>query len=428
MKGDQSPLLKNSKKNLTIVIIGGGPAGSSCAIKLKRLAAFYRIQPRIILYEGKRFESKRFYNQCLGVLSPPLDEIIEEELGIPFPWEIIQRNIEGYHICTQKQDLKLSGKNEPSYACRRIEFDNYLFQSAKALGIETIQARVTEIDISTDSTMVFSESNNIRADVIVGAFGLDDGMAKLFERATHYRQPKFIYSVVTKVHPDEKNINAFGNDIYAFLPENFREIEFGAITPKGNHLSLNIAGRSVDSNAMDRFLRLPIVKKVLPIASEKSLNQLYYFKGKFPTLPGKAIFGDRYVMVGDAAGLIRPFKGKGINSAVVTGIKAAETIMSHGISKRDFLHYKKSCSELTGDIPYGKALRFLTSQCRRFRLIESILRISEHEEKLKKALFNIVSGHQPYKKIWKESGGWKFLIRIGFKTLHSKIFLSNKTP
>ena len=36
---------------------------------------------------------------------------------------------------------------------------------------------------------------------------------------------------------------AFGNRIHAFLPTSPR-IEFGAITPKGNHLTINIAGDS----------------------------------------------------------------------------------------------------------------------------------------------------------------------------------------
>ena len=65
-------------KHDVIVIIGGGPAGSSCAIKLKKMALQKGLEPRIIIYEGKRFEKKRYYNQCLGVLSPPIEKIMEE--------------------------------------------------------------------------------------------------------------------------------------------------------------------------------------------------------------------------------------------------------------------------------------------------------------------------------------------------------------
>ena len=375
-----------------VVIIGGGPAGSSCAIKLKKLAFQKGINPRIIIYEGKRFERKSYYNQCLGVLSPPLEKIMEGELGVPFPWEIIQKKINGYFIYSDNNVVKLSGEHDPSYACRRVEFDNYLFQKAKEMGVEIIPARVTDLDFSSDGVMVYSESNNIKADIVVGAFGLDDGMAKIFERITPYRQPKFLSSIVIKIHPGDKAMTEFGDYLYAFLPTSLPDVEFGAITPKGNHLSLNIAGKKVDAYMMDKFLSLPSVRKALPDNLDNFLLDLYYFKGKFPTLPAKGILGDRYVMVGDAAGLNRSFKGKGINSAVITGIRAAEVIVSHGISKEAFQEYLKSCSELTDDIPYGKIVRYLTIQSSKHGLLDGIFETAKKEGAIRRAFFNIVSG------------------------------------
>lgn len=404
-----------------VVIIGGGPAGSSCAIKLKKLAIQKGIHPRIILYENKRFEKKSYYNQCLGVLSPPLDKILEQDLEVPFPWQIVRRKINGYSIHSDNEILELSGEHDPSYACRRVEFDNYLFQKAKDMEIETIPARVTDLDFSSDDVMVFSESNNIKADVVIGAFGLDDGMAKVFERISPYRQSKFLSSIVTKIHPGDEAMEQFGNSIHAFLPSSLSSVEFGAITPKGNHLSINIAGKKVTAGLMDRFLDLPIVKQVLPENLEKILPHLYYFKGKFPTLPANGTFGDRYVMVGDAAGFNRPFKGKGINSAIFTGIRAAETIVDHGYSKQAFQKYLESCCQLTDDVPYGTALRFLVLQCFRFRLIDAAIATAKEEPMLKKAFFNIVSGQETYKKTWRDIKGPVFLFRIGFKILINKI-------
>ncbi len=404
----------------TIVIIGGGPAGSSCAIKLKKLCAQANINPRIIVYEGKLFEKKRHYNQCLGVLSPPLEKVLENDLGIPFPWEIVQKTINGYYIYSENNQIKLSGEHEPSYACRRIEFDHYLFLHAKKLGLEIIPARVTELDFTLDGVMVFSESNNVKADVVVGAFGLDDGMAKIFERTTSYRPPTFISSIVTKIHPGEERVEKFGNYLHAFLPSSLPEVEFGAITPKGNHLSLNIAGKKVNTLIMAKFLNLPAVRKVLPDNIDQILPHLYYFKGKFPTLPAKNFFGNRYVMIGDAAGLNRPLKGKGINSAVMTGIKAAEVIKDQGYSESAFSYYVKSSDELLKDIPYGKSFRFITNSVSRLELLDSILEVAKNDALLRDALFHIVSGQDTYKNIWTKSGKFPFLIKIGLKSLWKK--------
>jgi flavin-dependent dehydrogenase len=412
--------------NSTIVIIGGGPAGASCAIKFKKQAQENGINPRIVVYEGKRFEKKSYYNQCIGVLSPPIEDILEKNLGIPFPWDIISKKINGYFVYTGRYSLKLEGEHEPSYSCRRVEFDNYLFQKVKELNIETIQARVTDLDFDSESVMVYSESNNIKADAVVGAFGLDDGMAKIFERLTSYHQPKFLSSVVTKIHPGEREMEKFGSYIHAFLPKSLPNVEFGAITPKENHLSINIAGTAVDAAMMDSFLEISCVKKVLPPNFEQMQPQLYYFKGKFPTLPAKGIFGDRYVMVGDAAGLIRPLKGKGINSAVVTGINAAQVIMNHGISKEGFNAYMNSCSDLTCDIPYGKAIRFLSNKSSKYGFLDSVLFFAENEPRLKKALFNIVSGQQTYKNIWTETKSLKLFFKLGIRVLKDKLLKSNR--
>ncbi|MCP2520106.1 NAD(P)/FAD-dependent oxidoreductase [Candidatus Aminicenantes bacterium AC-708-M15] len=416
---DLGPISDNS----TVVIIGGGPGGASCAIKLKKLCRKKGINPRIIIYEGKRFETGRYYNQCLGVLSPPLEKIMEKELEIPFPWDIIQKKIEGYYIYSDRNILKLKGEEEPSYALRRINFDNYLLHRAREEGVEIIHARVTEIDFNSDGVMIFSESNNIKADVVVGAFGLDDGMIKIFERITNYRQPKFLYSIVTKIHPGMDFMEKFGTYIHAFLPS-LPLIEFGAITPKFNHLSINIAGKRVNSEMMDKFLNLPHVRAILPKNLDKFLPELNYFKGKFPTHPAKGLFGNRYVMIGDAAGLIRPFKGKGINSAIITGIKAAETIVAEGISEKAFQKYYKNCRELTDDIPYGKILRFLTINFARYGLLDNILEMAKTDQLLSRAFFNIVSGQETYKNIWKETRDFKLILKLIIKTMNS-LFQTN---
>jgi len=127
-------------------------------------------------------------------------------------------------------------------------------------------------------------------------------------------------------------------------------------------------------------------------------------------------------MVGDAAGLNRPFKGKGINSAVITGIKAAEVIVNHGISKEAFQNYLKSCSELTDDIPYGKILRFLTIQCTKYGFLDSILETARNEPTLKQAFFYIVSGQKTYKKTWAETRDFKLLSKTIVKVLLKKLF------
>lgn len=404
---------------MRIVIIGCGPAGASCALTLKRMATRLNRRLDIIVYEGKPLDRKSYYNQCLGVLSPPLLEIIEDTLGLPFPWSLVQRKIEGYALHTEGKTLTLSGEHAPSYACRRVEFDNYLYSKVKEAGVEVIPARVTELDFLSDGVMVYSESNNMKADFIIGAFGLDEGMAKVFERLTPYRQPGFLSSVVTKIHPGEKDMASFGNYLHAFLPTSLPRVEFGAVTPKGNHLTINIAGKRVDAQTMDDFLRLEEVRRVLPPSLGRLESSLTYHKGKFPTLPAKAPTGERYLMIGDAAGFNRPFKGKGINSALLTGVQAAWALLAHGPGAKVASHYLAGCSELTGDIPYGRVLRSLTLLASRLRLFRPAFEVAEEQPRLRKAIFDIVSGQETYQRIWKQTRSFRLLGRILLSSLSS---------
>jgi len=383
------------------VIIGGGPGGTGCAFALRNLAQKLGKRIRIVLYEGKIFEEGTHYNQCAGVLSPPIVEIMEQGLHVEFPWKLVQRRIDGYILHSESGEIELKKEGDFTYVLRRINFDAHLLKQARAKGVEVIQSRVTDIEFGRDGVMVYSEGQNTKADVVIGAFGMDDGTAKIFERATAYRQPRFLSSIVIKIHPGQLFMAHFGNHIHAFLPP-INKIEFGAVTPKRNHLTLNIAGIGISSESMNAFLRYPPVKNILPPGFDPDDESIRYFKGRFPLQAARMFYGDRFVIVGDAAGLLRPFKGKGINMAFITAMKAANTIMLKGISKYAFeKDYRFECREFIKDIPYGRAMRWLAIKSSRWRFLDPILEISRGDPIWEDALFNCVSAHKSFRQIFR---------------------------
>lgn len=382
----------------TVVVIGGGPGGTSCAITLSRLAKRRNIDLNIVLYEGKDFGKDEQFNPCVGVLSPPIEEILERDLGIPFPHDLVLEKIPGYYLHSDDEDIKLEGDGEISCAVHRILFDNYLIHCAKDAGVKVIHARVTNIDIEPSGVMVYSERDNRRADVVVGAFGLDEGACKVFETATRYKTASYMSTILTKFYPEKEEMEKFGNCIHAFLPS-LKGIEFGAITPKIDHLDINIAGSKVSWRWMDNFLLMPQVTKVLPSNFAMQRHELFYSRWQFPTAPAKNLFGNRYVTVGDAAGIIRAFKGKGVNTACITGIKAAQVMMDVGISKEAFKDYYNSFSYITGDLPYGRIIRMLATFSSHFGLFSPMIQLAKEDEKFRMAFFNSVAGSKMFKNI-----------------------------
>ncbi|NUN22419.1 MAG: hypothetical protein HUU09_03010 [Candidatus Jettenia caeni] len=401
------------KNNQTVVIIGGGPAGTSCAITLKNLAKKRNINLEVILYELKDFEGGIEHNECAGVLSQPIERIIEEKLEIPFPWHLVKRKVTGYYLHTDGQVIKLDGEGEVSYTLRRIQFDAYLLQKAKEAGVTIIRGKATNVEIGQHKVIVYSEIKHVLADVIVGAFGLEEGTNRIFESETPYKSPKFLLTILTKFHPKGKHHDLEDTDgyIHAFLPSR-KDIEFGAITPKDDHYTINIAGAKISSRSMDEFLRLPDVLGVLPQNFREFLDKLDYHRGCFPIKPAKNLFGNRYVTIGDAAGLIRPFKGKGVNAACLMGIAAAETMIYAGISKEAFQTYADNFQEIMRDIPYAKAARKFVIWGTYYGFLAPIIQIAKNHPSCKQALFDSISGKKMYREILLDSISVTLFIKI----------------
>jgi flavin-dependent dehydrogenase len=393
------------KHGSRVIIIGGGPSGVSCALALHHMAAQMGRSLHITIIENKEFASERQYNQCVGVLSPPIASLIEEQLCISFPIHLQREFIQGYILHAGKEQIVLNESGEHSIALRRVQFDAYMLDSVKKLGIRVIQSRVADLEFFSDHVVVYTESLPIKGDVLVGAWGMDDGSATIFKRVTGYRSPSALYSIVTKYHPGEEGMVRFGNYIHAFLPRH-RRIEFGAITPKGNHLTINIAGTSVDSDLMNEFLDMPYIRKVLPnfaVAGKREPRDLQFFKGKFPCSTARRYYGDRYVIVGDAAGLVRAFKGKGVTSAVLTGIRAAEVMLNYGISEACFsYYYYQANQDIIRDYPYGRLIRFFTIFMARMQLLDPVIRAARNNQDLQNALLDAVSAHDSYKNVFRK--------------------------
>ncbi len=397
---------KVDPRPLHIIVLGGGPAGSACGLALLKIAAKTNKDIDVTILESKQFAGEQHYNQCVGVLSPPLPELMERELLVPFPSDLSRALITGYTLHGNKEELSLEGDEEPSVALRRVQYDAYMLESAMERGVRVLPARASNLEFHEDGVIVYTDNAPVEGDVLVGAFGMDEGSAACFSRQTSYEPPKALSSVVTKYHPGAEAMDAFGDHIHAFLPKHPR-IEFGGITPKGNHLTINIAGSNVDAPLMSEFLEQPIVREALPnfeMARKYDPNDLRYYKGRFPYSLARHFYGDRFVMIGDAAGLVRSFKGKGVTAAVQTGIRAAETILSAGYSRAAFHdHYRKANEDLIGDMTFGQAMRLVVINLARSGLLDAVIRAARQEPCLRRALFGAVSGHETYQHVWGDS-------------------------
>lgn len=373
-------------------VIGGGPGGCSVALTLLRLGAELGRRYRICLYEPKDFGMH--YNQCLGILSPPLLDILKADFGLELPAGMILRRVAGYLLHGGGESILLDESENETVAVRRVEFDAWLLHAAEKAGAEVIRSRVTALEPGRDSITVFSEGEHLRADVVFGCFGLDPGLAYELSRRFLYRPPRRIETLVTKYQCSQEIMGRIGDRILAFLPP-IPGVEFASIVPKAGHASVVLAGRRVRVDMLERFLALPEVAQYLPEGF--AIDKVY--KGAFPCRPARGFFDDRFVTVGDSAGLMRPFKGKGINSAVMTGAIAARTAATIGISRRAFRRFSRECRFITRDYPYGRFVRAVAYMLSHSFGLGPLISYARRNESFRWALGKSVSGGAPYREI-----------------------------
>uniref|UniRef100_UPI004024CC4D NAD(P)/FAD-dependent oxidoreductase n=1 Tax=Candidatus Tripitaka californicus TaxID=3367616 RepID=UPI004024CC4D len=396
-----------------VIIIGGGPAGSSCAIALKNLGRKLGRDIDVVLYEGMQYGPDSI--KRVGVLAPPLVQTLENTLGVNFPCQLVARKIVGYYLHSGRYSIRLYMGANLSYVAHNVALDAYRLGMAIRMGVRVLPGRVKDIKISPHEVSVEGESGGTRGDVLVGAFGLDSFTAGLLEKVTPYRRPRVLHSIMTKITAPTEYLLGCEDYIHVFLPS-MGEVEFGVVTPKLTHFIVNIAGRRVSHEALRRFLALPEVAKLIPA---DALAAWFTSGGPvsppipFPLEPARNSYGDRYVAVGDAAGLVRAYKGNGINSACVTGAKAAEVMLTAGISHEAFLyHYLHAFSDIIKDLPYGRAVRRLVLFGEGYGLLPLVIHAAGKDRTLVNVLIDFLSGHKTYHRILKDWGGVELIYRF----------------
>ncbi len=128
-----------------VIVIGGGPAGVACALALQRTALREGRRLTVTILEGKEFIGERHHNQCAGVLSPPLADLLEADLGIPFPHHLVRTVIEEYVLHAAHTSLALRRTGVISHAVRRVQFDAFMLEQARERGVSLVPARAVDV-------------------------------------------------------------------------------------------------------------------------------------------------------------------------------------------------------------------------------------------------------------------------------------------
>jgi len=293
---------------MQITVVGGGPSGSWASIQLAKRGHTVTLIDSLAPWE----------KPCGGgVTTKALDRF-----GI-FNSDLPRKDIERITVFFGDSDSVTFAPQSALTVVSRQELGRYLLDEAARTGVRIVNDRVTRIQDRDNRWIISGRDTEFEADFLVGA----DGATSMVRRATGRALGAGELCVtvgyfIPGSFPSHMKIffvPAFEGYIWSFpRPDH---ISYGLITRSGP--AWNIRAKSLLANFIEADLGTLV------------MNQAVFYSAPVPCLSPRSwknntISGNRWALVGDAAGLVDAITGEGIYFAFRSAEILAETIEQPG--------------------------------------------------------------------------------------------------
>jgi flavin-dependent dehydrogenase len=322
-----------------VLIVGGGPGGSSCARRLREAGA------DVIVIDKSPFPRDKV---CAGWITPQ----VVADLGLDLDEYGNGRTLQAIHgfragVIGRSRALTTTYDHAVSYGIRRCEFDHYLLKRSGArlqLGESVANVRRGHAG--------WIVNGRITARMLVGAGGhfcpiarmLNDADSSESDFGRQVSGPKTTGEAAAVVvaqeaeFPIDPAAAAFAID--PETPELYFSAKldgYGWCFRKQNYLNigLGLLDRHACSTATRGFVSYLQARGRIPAAASWRWRGHAYLLAE-PR--ARTLLDEGVLLIGDAAGLAYPQSGEGIRPAIESGLIAATTILNaSGSYSRDRL-------------------------------------------------------------------------------------------
>jgi len=417
-------------------VMGGGPAGSFFSYFLLQIAQRMQLDLNVDIYEARDFSlaAPQGCNMCGGIISESLVQNLAAE-GINLPSSVVQRGLDSYflhmdvgsvRIETPLQEMRIAAVHRgcgPRGIKEELKvrgFDGYLLDLALAKGAKLIRKRVDGVGWENGRPWLKTpDGSKATYDLLAVAVGVNTSAMRLFEGLNlRYQPPRSTKTHIREFFLGRETIKKYlGSSMHVFLL-NIPRLEFAALIPKGDYVTLCLLGHDIDKQLIESFIGSSEVKHCLPPNWEPPAD-FCHCAPKISIKGAVEPFADRMVFAGDC-GVTRLYKD-GIGAAYRTAKAAAITAVFEGIAAEDFRrHYWPVCQAVTSDNRIGELVFAAARQIQKRRFARrGMLRMVEKEQKEKgsrrrmsSVLWDTFTGSAPYQQVFLRTLHPAFISRL----------------
>ena len=288
-----------------VAIIGGGPAGASCAAFLASGGL------RVLLLERSIFPREKVCGDCLNPLAwGVLDQLRLREKVLACTHSVLEGvrflGIDG--TCVR---VPLPQGTTPELGLTRARLDQVLLEHAGSCGVEIYEdATLKSLERLPHGWRLQSGAGVFEASQIVAADGRNSTVARLLG---HMPPPLPMERIAVQTHlPSPAGLEK--DVLLQFVKEGYA----GLAPVGGNTANLCLVCRPSDLQSIKHW-----ASRRFALSSEQTWRSITPLR-RAP-LPAT---GDRLWFTGDSARVVEPFTGEGIAYALRTGALCAEALLA----------------------------------------------------------------------------------------------------
>jgi geranylgeranyl reductase family protein len=296
-----------------VLIVGGGPAGSTCAARLRAAGL------DVMVMDRRPFPRDKV---CAGWITPAVVETLALDLE-DYGRERVLQPITGFITGMEgRRPVSVAYDRPVSYGIRRCEFDHYLLRRSGArlwLGesLETMERRGERWLIN----------ERIEAGLVIGAGGHFCPVARHLG-ARPGRGELAVTAQEIEVRLDERELGACR--VAPEVPELYFCADmkgYGWCFRKGDWLNVGLGreGGHQLSRHVAAFRARLIAEGRIPDSVPEDFHGHAYL---LYSSARRTVVDDGVMLIGDAAGLAYPQSGEGIRPAVESGVLAANAVLA----------------------------------------------------------------------------------------------------